>query len=334
MKSRETLDYLSTINMQEIFLDIIQNGEIEDLENFITLSGFNLIKNVSEEKKVNIRIREMPLEIDGKHIIEVIINRGNVGIFKGLREMLDKRGTDSLYSKFHDLYSWHGKIDITELIVKNEDKNLLEHIGGVTLDALSYAFFNKDSTFFETIMKEKKWSSRFIDQPANEDSTFKKFLSDVINHADILDPVYIKRLQRICKNINERLNARLLETVLSFNSPDIDKHIDAYFQYTVPEKRKYGYFEETSEILDFLVSSKKFNPAKMAKIFEKFPADYKNNQGENMIDILDKSEYNKDQNFVKSFENVKKMVIAHEERVLLNQTVDSHISPKSVLNRI
>lgn len=325
MQSRQLLKQLESIDMKEIFIDIIKNGEIEDLKKFTEISGANIARDTTNKKMQGWREISTPLMIEERHIIEVIVSRNKSEMYDEIKKMIGER--DEHLKLFGEAYA--NKIDISLQIVKEENYEFLKKFEHVSFDAMSYAFFKKESKMFESLLLKKKIDFQIFDR-LGEESPVKNMVKDIIEQFKE-DPVYVKRFKFLCNKLTPRMHCRLLEIIMRNDS----KNLNFYEKVVDFKKEEYGYFDEKTDLMTFLLEYGRYSLKEIADLASRFPADYKNREGKGLIQIINEGEqYKKSRKKEQEpLDNVKNFLKTYEEKKFLSDIMNEN-KPNVAIKRI
>lgn len=333
MQSREILKQLESINMKEIFIDIIKNGELEDLKKFTEISGANIARDTTDKKMQGRREIRTPLMIEDRHIIQVVVSRNKPEMYDEITKMIEKgRESNQVFRSFEQAYeyrSYGGKIDISLQVVKEEKYEFLSKFEYVSFDAMFYAFFKKESNIFENLLLKKKIDFQIFDRVADE-SPVKNMVKDIIDLYEE-DPLYVKRFKSLCNELTPRMHCRLLEIIMRNDS----KNFDFYEKVVNFKKQKYGYFEDKTDVITFLLEYGRYSLKEIANLASRFPADYKNEEGKGLIEIINEGEqYKKARKEDREhLDNVKNILKTYEEKKFLTDIMNEN-KPNVAIKRI
>jgi len=325
MQSRQLLKQLESINMKEIFIDIIKNGEIEDLKKFTEISGANIVRDTTDKKMQGLREIRTPLMIEDRHIIEVIVSRNKPEMYDEINKMIDEVNEDSKF--FGRAYA--NNIDISLQIVKEENYEFLNKFNYVSFAAINYALFKKESKMFESLLLKKKIDFQIFDR-LGEESPVKNMVKDIIERFKE-DPVYVKRFKSLCNKLTPRMHCRLLEIIMRNDS----KNFNFYEKVVDFKKEEYGYFDEKTDLITFLLKYGRYSLKEIADLASRFPADYKNKEGKGLVEIINEGEQYKtarkeDQEHLN---NVKNILKTYEEKKFLSDIMNEN-KPNVAIKRI
>lgn len=328
MKSREILKQLESINMKEIFIDIIKNGELEDLKKFAEISGSNIARDTTDKKMYGRREISTPLMIGDRHIIEVIVSRNKPEMYDEINKMIkEKDGINEAFKIFGNAYK--NIIDISLQVVKEENSEFLSKFNYVSFDALSYAFFKKESNIFENLLLKKKIDFQIFDRVQDE-SPVKNLVKDIIDLYEE-DPLYVKRFKSLCNKLTPRMHCRLLEIIMRNDS----KNLNFYEKVVNFKKQEYGYFDDKTDLITFLLKYGRYSLQEIANLASRFPADYKNKEGKGLIEIINEGEQYKNarKKDREHLDNVKNILKTYEEKKFLSDIMNEK-TPNIAIKRI
>lgn len=335
MKSREILKQLESINMKEIFIDIIKNGELEDLKRFIEISGSNIARDTTNKKMQGWREIRTPLMIEDRHIIEVVVSRNKQDMYDEINNMIEKgRESNQVFQSFEQAYEYRyrnsiNRIDITLQIVKEENSEFLSKFNCVSFDALSHAFFKKESNIFENLLLKNKIDFQIFDRVQDE-SPVKNLVKDIIDLYEE-DPLYVKRFKSLCNKLTPRMHCRLLEIIMRNDS----RNLNFYEKVVNFKKQEYGYFDDKTDLITFLLKYGRYSLQEIANLASRFPADYKNKEGKGLIEIINEGEQYKNarQKDREHLDNVKNILKTYEEKKFLSDIMNEK-PPNIAIKRI
>lgn len=339
MSIKETIKFLTSLNMKDLFNEIIEQGDAEDLINFIKFNNKNILDFLIIKNRHG---KEMPLNFAS--VFGNLLNKKEEDKINILIDLFCSRDSETLFgfdnAELRYSYGeerWYDKEFIKKMLGNDclAVREKMEGLGcGISHNMAGFAFENSSNKMFEALLKAGNFS--LISQVKKNDG-----LADVLR---ILfskkDKKHKKRFQKIIEKNDGYFKSSIIYNLTNQDKTDNPEHI-RNIKYVTDmldlKKEKFSSRSQTMNIAELLIRNQRTFYLKMFIEEHIIEWNYKDYDGKTLNDILTENKvYENESNETSSyFKQIEDIVNANKEKHNLNELLSkTAVKKTSRLKRI
>lgn len=339
MSIKEKVNFLTSLNMKDLFNAIIEQGDAEDLINFIKFNKDNMNELLIIKNKYG---KVIPLNFSP--IFGNLLNRKEEEKINVLIDLFCSRDSEALFgfdnTELRYSYGeehWYDKEFIKKMLGNDclAVRKKVENLGcGIPNNMAGFAFENASKTMFEELVKNGHFT--LISQPRKSDG-----LTDVLRIlCDKKDNKHEKRFQKIWNKNDSFFKSSVILNLTKQpkieNPKDIQniKYVTDMFNL---EKEKFDNRGKKMNIAELLIRNDRMAHLKMFIDEHIIEWDYTDFDGRTLDHILEENKFYEDYYDAATayyFRKIRDIVNINKEQKNLNELLNTTVSKASPLKRI
>jgi len=339
MSIKETIKFLTSLNMKDLFNEIIEQGDAEDLINFIKFNNKNILDFLIIKNRHG---KEMPLNFAS--VFGNLLNKKEEDKINILIDLFCSRDSETLFgfdnAELRYSYGeerWYDKEFIKKMLGNDclAVREKMEGLGcGISHNMAGFAFENSSNKMFEALLKAGNFS--LISQVKKNDG-----LADVLR---ILfskkDKKHQKRFQKIIENNDGYFKSSIIYNLTNQDKTDNPEHIQNIKYVTDMldlQKDKFCSQSQKMNIAELLIRRQRTSYLKMFIDEHIIEWNYKDCDGKTLNDIVTENKIyeNESDETAYCFKQIRNIINVNKEQQNLNELLSqTSVSKKSLLKRI
>lgn len=328
MSVKEKVNFLSSIDMKELFKDILYEGDYEDLEKFIRFSKEHM--NEIMTKKHRNGHHNISADFDNKNVIEFLLENNQPEKLMVIIDLLLSReeifGFDT--KKIKSAYGnddWYS-IYFMELMISNDMievfKKMNQYHYSLYDKMAGFVFKNASEEMFDLLIRERAFSIR---NSMGINHGLDSIIGEILETQD--NPVYQNRIKKMLRNnhFGQEFLTHLILKVLNGQPVESIKYI---FSYADMKAKYFTSRDGKCNIIDLMIKNDKIPYLKMLLEENIIAWDYQDKEGKSIEDSIDQYIENAGRVNLFFLNEIKKFVTIKKEQSNLNEILNQSAEPK------